>query len=467
MTRSVTAVLSGRIIAPLAAAREGNGYARSLRAYEQSQRWPEERLQAYRWERLQRLLQYAFENSPFYRARFAEAGRRPEDIRTAEDLAALPPLTKEDLREHAGEITTEIGRRRGGVVKETSGSTGVPLRVRVDREAMAEKWAATIRHNRWAGYDVGDRIGLIWGDIEIPATIRQRLRRALVDRVEVLDSQRLEARAMAAFAEALRRKCIRVLVAQAQPLCIFAEFLRAEGIGDLPVRAVIPTGMVLHGAQRQMLEQSLGWEVFDRYGAEETSVLASECEAHQGLHVNAEGLWLEVVTDDGPAGVGEEGELLVTDLTNRAMPLIRYQIGDVAAGEEGRCPCGRTLPRLRRMSGRVADCVSSPDGFVVSGIAITDHVTRIPGVRQMQVVQDQADHLLFRIVRAPEWTEGSRAQLGTLAARLFGPRMRFDCEFVPRIEADEAGKYRFCVSQVTKAFSRERREPQMATDELR
>jgi phenylacetate-CoA ligase len=445
---------SRNIVSPAVALRDGSRHLRYAREYEQTQRWSEERLHAYRWARLQNMLRFAFAHSSFYRSRFLSNGVRPEDIRNPEDLQALPRVSKRDLQEHWGDILVAAPDGAGHVQKVTSGSTGTPLRVSVDRIAMAHKRALTVRHNAWAEYRVGDAVGLIWGDVERPRSLRGRLRRLLLDRYEVLDSQRMDARTMESFAQALKRRRIRCVVGQAQPLHIFAEFVLHEGIDDLPVRTVIPTGMMLHAKQRQFMEQALSWEVFDRYGAEETSVIASECEAHAGLHTCAEGLWLEVVTGDRMSQPGEEGELLVTDLVNTAMPLIRYEIGDMVVPGDGNCPCGRSLPGFRRISGRTADCIVSPNGFVVSGIAISDHVASIPGIRQMQILQDRIDHLLFRIARGPAWDEDSLRLLGELVRRVFGGCMRFDCEFVQRIGPEANGKYRFSMSTVTAEYAR-------------
>ena len=443
------APVSRHLVAPLHGLKERSPHLRYARFYDATQWWPPERLYAYRWARLKQVLHYAFEHSEFHRRRFRAIGVEPADIRDPDDLRRLPRLSKEEVRDQWDQILVPAAINAGHITKETSGSTGVPLRITWEAAAAAHKRALTIRHNRWAGYDVGDPVGLIWGDIEAPRALRSRLRRALLDRFVVLDSQHLTAQAMESFAESIRRARIRCLLAQAQPLSLFAEFVHEKGLDDLPIETVIPTGMMLHARQRQFMEKVLSWRVFDRYGAEETSVIASECEAHEGLHICAEGLWLEVVRGDRAAAPGKEGELLVTDLVNRALPLIRYEIGDVVVPSAADCPCGRTLPRFERVSGRVADCITSPEGFVVSGIAITDHITRIPGIQQLQVVQDMLDHLQFRIVRSRAWSQTSMDLLGELVGRMFGERMRFECLFVPEIPPEPGGKYRFSISSVT------------------
>ena len=120
------------------------------------------------------------------------------------------------------------------------------------------------------------------------------------------------------------------------------------------------------------------------------SVVASECPAHAGLHVMGEGLLVEIETARGPAGPGEVGSLLVTDLLNHAMPLVRYRIGDLAAWAAGPCPCGRSLPRLERIGGRVTDFLVGSDEQLVSGVFLATYVVaQRPSLGQVQIRQDE------------------------------------------------------------------------------
>src|SRR5262249_29218268 len=134
-----------------------------------------------------------------------------------------------------------------------------------------------------------------------------------------------------------------------------------------------------------------GCRVFNRYGCREVSVIASECPEHDGLHTMAEGLFIEVVKGARPAQAGEIGSILVTDLFNRAMPLIRYRIGDLGAWEEGTCACGRGLPRLRSVAGRVTDFLVGADGRLVSGVFLATYlVAQRPSLGQVQIHQEKA-----------------------------------------------------------------------------
>jgi phenylacetate-CoA ligase len=220
---------------------------------------------------------------------------------------------------------------------------------------------------------------------------------------------------------------------------------------------VITTAMVLHSWQRRVIEEVFACPVTNRYGCEEVSLIACECERHQGLHVNADGVHVELLRDGRPALPGEPGSVVVTDLSNRAMPILRYQVGDVAVWSDKRCGCGRGLPLLERLEGREADYVVTASGELISGISLTENFAlRVPGVAQLQIVQEAVDHFLFRIVPAPEFGPATLSTLDALVHERFGPGIRYECELLEHIPQEPSGKYRFCISRVPNPFTHNR-----------
>jgi len=443
---------SRSVVIPLVMAKSRSRQPAYAREYRRTQFWSAGQLADYQLARLRRLVAHAQHSSSFYERHFRDAGLGDAaEIRSLRDVALLPALSKAALQECWEDLLVPDPGGTPMTEHRTSGSTGVPLRVLVNGDGMQHKAALTERHNGWAGYRPGDRVAMVWGDVQTPATLRGRLRAALLERMEVLDSQKLDERRMARFTEAVRNLGIRTLIGQAQVLCSYASWVRDRGIEGLPVRAVIPTAMVLHAGQRTLLEEAFGAEVYERYGSEETSIIASECPAHRGMHIAAEGLIVEVLADGRAAGPGEEGEIVITDLVNHAMPLVRYRIGDAGVMARAACPCGRGLPMFERVSGRVADNIVTPDGRTVSGIAITDHVVEVVGIRQMQIVQESLSSLVFRIVRDAHFGAESEATLRRHCGRIFGAEMRVRCEFVDEIPVGPRGKYRLCVSELGQA----------------
>jgi phenylacetate-CoA ligase len=207
--------------------------------------------------------------------------------------------------------------------------------------------------------------------------------------------------------------------------------------------------MVLHDWQRRRIEATFGCPVTNRYGCEEASLIACECERHRGLHVNADSVLVEVIRDGRPAPPGTPGSLVVTDLSNFAMPLVRYLIGDVGVLADRSCPCGRAFPLLESIEGREADYVVTADGRLISGISLTENfAVLVPGVAQLQIIQEALRTFLFRIVRGADWGPASDRKLAALVAERFGKNIRHAVEFVDLIPQEPSGKYRFCISHV-------------------
>jgi phenylacetate-CoA ligase len=340
--------------------------------------------------------------------------------------------------------------------KKTSGSTGVSVEVWVDDAAQQLQRGCVLRSDGWCGWRLGERVAILWGRDEYVRTDwRGRVRNALLERATYLDTLKVSEASLNDFAGELRRRPPSLLFGHAHSLYLFARFVQARGGPGFRPKGILSTAMVLHDWERRAIEEVFACPVTNRYGCEEVGLIACECERHEGLHVNSDGNHVELLRPDGtPVDLGEPGMVVVTDLVNRAMPILRYAVGDMAVWDGRPCPCGRTLPLLAKVEGRVADYVVTRRGELISGISLTDHFnTLIPGVVQLQIVQESIDYFVFRIVKAPEFGPASLERIRSLVTERFGPGIRYDCEFVDRIPQEPSGKYRFCICKVEKNFS--------------
>jgi phenylacetate-coenzyme A ligase PaaK-like adenylate-forming protein len=259
---------------------------------------------------------------------------------------------------------------------------------------------------------------------------------------------------MLEFHAALHRFRPRVIQAYARAAVLFARFLQARGLEAHRPHSIVTSAEILEDDDRRLLEEVFGCPVFNRYGCREVSVVASECPAHSGLHVMAEGLYLEIETPSGPAAPGEMGAVLVTDLLNGAMPLIRYRIGDMAAWADGPCPCGRGLPRLERVAGRVTDFLVGADGRLVSGVFLATYVVaQRPSLGQVQIRQDRAGAVTYRLRPGNDFDPLEDVKYLEDATRLhLGEGAEFDWEAVEELSAEPSGKFLFSRSTVTPRF---------------
>lgn len=396
-------------------------------------------------QRVRRILAHAFQHNAFHRNRFLAAGLTLTDIANQDVLTSLPIMTKEDIRSYSKELFSQSYGPGNTIHKRTGGSTGVPLHVYIDAPAIAFKKALTERHNSWAGLRPGDRVASVWGDTDKHLSLRVRLRNALTERAIYLDTLQFTEEKIAAFVRRVITCRPRVLYGHAHSIFRFAEYIRDRQITLPKFAGIITTAMTLSEEERRTIQGVLGSPVFDRYGCEEISIIASECAAHDGLHIASEGVLVEVHDHCK----GDIGRIIVTDLVNLAMPLIRYEIGDFGKLASGNCRCGRSLPRLREVSGRIADFLYTPQREPVFGISILDtFVIHIPGVKQIQIVQDRYDHIDIHLVREATFSDETLERLRAAVAEVFTHSMRFDIHYVDAIQLTERGKYRFSICRI-------------------
>jgi phenylacetate-CoA ligase len=399
---------------------------------------------------LRRMLRHAAATVPYYRDLFCRAGFRPETVSAISDLQSLPLLTKADIRARGSELLSESFRGRPLTRKTTSGSTGVPLEVRLDAGGLSWKRACTVRSDEWSGWQRGGRVAKVWGNPDYRRHgVKGWLRNRLYERAVHLDTLDMTPDSIRQFVAALNHTGPELLFGHAHSVYLLAEFIDRHGLKAHRPAGIITTAMVLHDWQRRRIEATFGCAVTNRYGCEEVSLIACECERHHGLHVNVDSVLVEVIRDGRPAPPGTPGSIVVTDLSNFAMPLVRYLIGDVGVLSETICPCGRGSVRLESIEGREADYVVTADGRLISGISLTENfAVLVPGVAQIQIVQEQLRQFTFRIVRGTEWSPASERALAVLVSERFGKNVRYAIEFVDIVPQEPSGKYRFCISHV-------------------
>ncbi|MCC6493233.1 MAG: phenylacetate--CoA ligase family protein [Pirellulales bacterium] len=455
---SLASLAIRRIVHPLHLAHNGH-YAqeRYLREYERTQYLPFEEVQRLQLRRLQKRLRHAYLHCRYYREQWDQAGLHPDDIQRLDDLASFPILTKADIQRDRDAMIADDMPASSMRLDHTGGSTGAPISYYQSWDVHCSRMAATRRHDRWAGYQLGDRSAWVWGaprDLP-PDTFKSRLRRKLIDRTLYLDTAHFTAGRMEAFSARLREHRPKVIFAYARALAHLAGHLREAGLEVYRPASIITSAEMLSDDDRAVIQQVFQCPVFNRYGCREVGVIASECQEHAGLHTMAEGLYIEVVVGDRPARPGELGKILITDLLNFAMPLIRYEIGDMGCWDPAPCPCGRGLPRLKGVAGRVTDFVVGPDGRLVSGVFLATYVVaKRPTLGQVQIWQTAPGTLTYKI--APrDGAPTSSADLDflrTSTAKYVGAGTETRFEFVDELKPEPSGKFIFCRSTVDPAL---------------
>lgn len=441
------------VVSPLWAIKERSPYLRHLKYLERSQQRPLDDVREDQWGRFKKLLDHAYINTAYYSEKMKSYAITPDDIKSFDDLHKLPLLTKDDIRANKDRMVACNIPKDKLTPKKTSGSTGVSLEFYVDEDSLQWKRACTIRHDRWTGWDLGENIGAVWGNPEYKKSWRGRVRNFLLIRYTNLDTLKMDEEAMLRFYYQIKKNRPTLLFGHAHSLYLFARFLNSRRLLDIRPKGIISTAMVLHDFERKKIEEVFCCKVTNRYGCEEVSLIACECREHNGLHINMDTLIVEFIRDGRPVSPGEPGAIVVTDLTNYGMPFIRYKVGDIGIPSGCKCNCGCTYPLIDSLEGRIADYVITPDGCYISGISLTENFAMLlKGIKQIQIIQEEIDHLILRIVKGEDFSDSIVRDIDRLVVERFGGKMRYSIEFVKSIQQERSGKYRFCISKIQNPF---------------
>ena len=430
----------------------GQRMLQHLAEYERGQWLDPETIAQLQWQKLEKLLSHCWANIPYYQARWREAGLVDiRDIRNMRDFTALPILTKDAIREHWNDLISPA-HRKTLLVKSTSGSTGAPLRLGYDRDSYERRVAVMHRGYGWAGARMGDRTVYLWGTPAFPPSRRQRLKdrafHAAFNR-RMLNVDVLDEAILAHHVDAINRFKPDVIVAFVAAADLLAQHMLERGLEVRPPRAILCAAETLHPQQRERIELAFRAPAYNTYGCREVMLIAAECSNRQGLHVNADHL----VAECTPASVntdtnGRAGEVLLTDLYNYGMPLVRYANGDLATPSDKACSCGRGLPLWEKVDGRILDALQAPNGRFVPGERIVNIFMDLPGVRQFQAVQQGPGRLELRLVQDATFRSESLDVARERLEHAFGDGMEFEFTMHDEIPSGPGGKRRVTMRQV-------------------
>ncbi len=420
---------------------------RIKRQLERSQYLPRQALLDWQWGELAALLEHAQARVPFYRRFFNQSGLSPQQVVGDRDLSLLPVVTRDMLMSDPADFASDPLPPKS-FKKATGGSTGEPLRFWVCPRSNQWRMAMTRRGYGWAGAINGKRAVFVWSrDIYAKTPLHQakeKLHRRLL-RARYFSNFELSQDRLAELTQLIDEFRPRYLVCYTTSADTLARYAQKTGWRPRsPLEAVVVGAEKLFEPQRELIEKALGCPVHESYGSREFMLIAMECERHQGLHVSAENLMLEITGPDGPCPPGQSGELLITDLHNYAQPFIRYRNGDLATWLEGDCPCGRQLPRLASIDGRALDLIRGLDGRPLTGVFFPHMLKEFPVVKHFQVVQTAPDSLTIRVVPDGDFPPATEAAIVDQVLKVL-PGLQVRIVLVEELEKTATGKIRVTI----------------------
>jgi phenylacetate-CoA ligase len=405
-----------------------------------------EQIEHHQCARLRALIGAAL-RTDFYRPRLAAAGITSPDAFTWARWRAVEPIGKSTMREYAPRMIpsgVDINSLRRSA---TGGTTQSPAPYWMDFECLDRRWAATRAADERAGHVPGMKAAYLWaasqdfpkplpGEVGVWLDLRRRLFLA----VDKLDAPTLD-RYLALLTEFRPHR----LQGYSTPLEMLARHI-LDRRTTLPIPVVASTAEPLLQHQRALIRAAFGVEPIEWYTAREAGRIATECAAHQGLHVNAWGLLVETDGDRLPDG---SQPILITDLWNRGMPMLRYAMGDLGRLVDEPCVCGLRSPRLVNVVGRVLDTFQTSTGLRVAGVTLPNRVLKdSTAIREMQVIQKAIRVFEIRIVPGAQYSDSATTAVKRYLDELMGEDNQVQVSLVDAIPREASGKVRFCKNEM-------------------
>lgn len=400
-------------------------------------------------EKVLKFIQYAYNCVPYYNHLFKESSLALSDVRCLGDITKIPILTKEIVRQNMEALISKGFRKKDLVRTHTSGTTGKALELFLSKECYQREYAFNWLHRSWGGVDrKKDRVATFAGHSVIPI---MRMKppfwvHNLYERQLLFSSSHLSKRNLPYYVEKLDKFQPDFIHGYPSSLYLIANYLLEHDIGTIRPKCVVSASETIFEHQRQTIESAFDCRLLMWYGNAEMCANIVEC-PDGGLHIKHEHSYVEFLDENyEPVEPGKPGRMVCTAFGNYAMPLIRYEIGDVAIPLYRECICGRGGYVVEKVVGREEDYIVTPDGRLVGRL---DHIFKDTlNVEEAQLIQEMVGKLTVKIVRRPGYSKDDERMILDEARNRLGNSIKIELDYVDRIPRTLSGKFRFIVSEV-------------------
>ena len=408
-----------------------------------------EEIEAHQFRSLRRLLDHSYATVPFYRRQFDGLGLKPEDIKSLDDLALLPPLERRHITENIDELISSGYGKKRLIRGNSSGSTGNPITFYKDRAAYSAGRAAVLMGWTLCGASPGVKMTTIWGNQKTVeedwSSIGSRLKAWLYNNCRIPAYKLTDAQHINQALAKMKKQNGGYIYGYTNSIYMLARHIEDNRIDfDGPFIGVLTTAENLLPHQRALIERVLG-PVYDGYGCGEILGVAFQCSQKSGYHI----MEPNVILEKG-RGFGDVSEVIVTDLWNYAMPLIRYRIGDLFSGSPQQCGCGCTWNTIEAINGRASDLIPTPNGgyLLIPSVFGSSMLEEFPFIMQYQLAKTSRDELELWIEPREKIDAQKLSEMkDRMAPYLNGTAMKFDIKCVEKIEIGKNGKHKLMIDQ--------------------
>jgi len=404
----------------------------------ESAEWHEQ----YQRRQLHSLVKYAAATTEYYRNLFEAHNIYPAEIFSLEDLTRIPILQKTTLVQQSREFLPKDSPKRRLVLNSTSGSTGEPFKFHVDYYAVMREEAFAVRHWENAGMKIGEPC--IYLRSYIPRREGATYHFDPVNNRHYFSAYHLDETNLRFYCNKILQSQVKFVFGYPSSLEILSDFLAQEG-KTLQFEAAVTGSEMLPLSARTKIESALNTKVYDWYGLAEPTVTMGQCEKGN-YHLFSEYGILELLdANNNPVTKeGEIGRIIGTNFTNRALPLIRYDTGDLGVYTSHKCSCGRGTPvMISSIQGRQDDLLIGANGQLLPSVNFYSLFAKLGGaVSRFQLVQNDLQRFSLKLIRGPEFTEKSVSTIVDGLIQRIGGRPSIEIETVDRITPSKAGKIR-------------------------
>lgn len=405
--------------------------------------------------RLKKLIKHVYLNVPYYRAEMDRLGLSFDFIETLDDFENFPLLSKADVRSNIHFQMFAVNHDKKIMHKiKTSGSTGEPFICYADKFQLEMRMASTIRAFEMTGWAFGDKQLRLWHQtlgMSKSQVVKERID-ALFMRRKFVPAFEMSEKSLTNLQNLIRRKKPALIDGYAESLNFLAS--KSFDYGSYSPKGLISSAQQLTPNTRENIERSFSSRVHDKYGSREFSGIAYQCKESPYHHVQDESYIVEILVEGRPAKPGELGEIVITDLNNFSVPLIRYRIGDMAyAVEQLPCKCGRSQTLIGDIAGRTQALVACSNGVWLPGTFFAHFFKDFNWcISQYQVFQREIGEITLRIVSNGAFLEEEKSKISELLSQYVGESTKINFEIVDEIPLLATGKRTPVISLVRVDF---------------